>query len=339
MVSNPLTDRCYGPQAGAVARESHMHLVCPKCRTSYQLDAASVGAGRSVRCARCKNVWFAGAAELQAGAADAVQEEAAFREELGPQVRAGSETDQPVPSTTIATEGPAPNTPPEIMPAAGSEQAPHMTDPGAEPPSGASYLKTPAIDSPPLAATTADNPVSPASTAPKEPEDVESVAARRMPASKIVFRRRSVPKSKLPLMILMLVTACAAIIGWRKDIVRHAPQMASLYGLLGLPVNVRGLVFTDVKIGNETHDGVPVLTVEGTIASVVSDTVEVPRLRFALRNGTGQEVYSWTAIPTQNLLTPGDTLPFRSRIASPPGDVQDVQVRFFNRRDAAAGGH
>jgi hypothetical protein len=141
------------------------------------------------------------------------------------------------------------------------------------------------------------------------------------------------------LIILVLLAGCAAIIGWRKDIVRQAPQLASLYRLFGMPVNVRGLVFTDVKTASETHDGVPVLTVEGMIVSAVREVVEVPRLRFALRNGAGEEIFSWTAMPTQTALAPGETLPFRSRIASPPGEVQDVQVRFFNRGDTAAGGH
>ena len=30
-------------------------------------------------------------------------------------------------------------------------------------------------------------------------------------------------------------------------------------------------------------------------------------------------------------------MPFRSRLASPPADGHDVQVRFFTRRDAVAG--
>jgi hypothetical protein len=196
-------------------------------------------------------------------------------------------------------------------------------------------IKIPAAEAPPLAPDgAAAPPIVP--LIPSEPEDIESVAARRMPNS-TGARRRTARRPKLPVTILVLIAACAAIIGWRNDIVRHAPQMASLYRSIGLPVNVRGLIFTDVKLANETHDGVPVLAVEGTIASVVSSAVEVPRLRFALRNAAGQEVYSWTAVPTQMVLEAGETMAFRTRVASPPGDVQDVQVRFFTRRDAAAG--
>ena len=42
-------------------------------------------------------------------------------------------------------------------------------------------------------------------------------------------------------------------------------------------------------------------------------------------------------MPSQPVLEPGETLPFRSRLASPPGEGRDVQVRFFTRRDAVAG--
>jgi len=37
-----------------------MLIVCPSCQTSYDVTAASLGeAGRSVRCVRCQEVWFA----------------------------------------------------------------------------------------------------------------------------------------------------------------------------------------------------------------------------------------------------------------------------------------
>jgi hypothetical protein len=168
------------------------------------------------------------------------------------------------------------------------------------------------------------------------PHDVESLAARRR--ARLAARKRDYRlRVSLPALIIVLVGVCAVLLASRKDIVRHAPQMASFYATLGLPVNLRGLAFTDVKVANESHDGVALLVVEGVIVSTVSVPIEVPRLRFAVRNAAGSEVYAWTAMPTQTVLQPGEKLPFRSRLASPPSDGRDVQVRFFNRRDAGAG--
>jgi hypothetical protein len=116
-----------------------------------------------------------------------------------------------------------------------------------------------------------------------------------------------------------------------------APQMASLYGAIGLPVNLRELVFGDVRITKEARDGVPVLLVEGSIKSTSKNPVDVPRLRFGLRNEAGLEIYSWTALPEHSILAPGETQTFRSRLASPPSEGHDVVVRFFNRHDATEG--
>jgi hypothetical protein len=59
----------------------------------------------------------------------------------------------------------------------------------------------------------------------------------------------------------------------------------------------------------------------------------VPRLRFALRNAAGAELVSWTAPPDKGSLGPDDTLEFRSRLASPPAEGRDIQVRFLSRLD------
>jgi hypothetical protein len=107
--------------------------------------------------------------------------------------------------------------------------------------------------------------------------------------------------------------------------------------MLGMPVNLRGLTFLDVKSRDEFVDGAVVLVVEGTIVNLTPRALEIPRLRFGLRNALGQEVYAWTALPSKTVLGSGDGLPFRSRLASPPTDRRDVIVRFFNRRDAGLG--
>ena len=147
-------------------------------------------------------------------------------------------------------------------------------------------------------------------------------------------------KLKAPSLATIASILAAVLIGlviWRGDVVRVMPQMASLYGHLGLPVNLRGLAIEDVRVSKETQDGITVLVVEGRVVNVSRMLLEVPRLRLAMRNAAGAEIYSWTSLPSRPILGPGDLQPFRSRLASPPGDGKDVLVRFFNRRDAMGG--
>jgi len=119
--------------------------------------------------------------------------------------------------------------------------------------------------------------------------------------------------------------------------VRYLPQTASLFAAIGLPVNLRSLKFENVRISKEGQDGGSILIIEGTIVSTASKPTEVPRLRFAARNATGQEVYTWTALPNRSILDAGERLDFSSRLASPPAEASDIMVRFFNSQDAVAG--
>jgi predicted Zn finger-like uncharacterized protein len=315
-----------------------MQIVCPNCATSYQIAEAAIGAnGRSVRCVRCQTVWHAAPPAMTTPAAEAAADEtvAAFQAELG-----GTPPAPPEPVMTSAALSTTPAAPP-LDDLTGSSASADMTDSGAPAPTEApavalADIPIPIEEAPPLVpAPGADS--RPFNTADMDngPPDIESVAARRARAA--ARRRRSRLRIPLPLAIVALVTLCGALLGWRKDIVKHAPQLASFYSAIGLPVNLRGLAFTDMKIGNEIHDGVPVLVVEGMIVSTVSKPVDVPRLRFALRSATGAEVYSWTAQPSQPVLEPFESIPFRSRLASPPAEGHDIQVRFFTRRDAVAG--
>jgi hypothetical protein len=46
---------------------------------------------------------------------------------------------------------------------------------------------------------------------------------------------------------------------------------------------------------------------------------------------------SWTARPERATLGAGEALPFRSRLAAPPADGNDVLVRFLARADLSNG--
>jgi len=307
------------------APDSPMLIVCPNCATSYRVETSSLGAaGRSVRCVRCRNVWFA---HDPAALAAAGAELGAAAPEAAPWP---PRADDPQPSEHAFDAEPAPaESLPEASPA---ESSPHLSAgwPDQDP-LPAAHEPITISDAPMLA------PMEQGATLPADAtlgEDIETFAARR--ASR-ASRRSRWPLPGLPIAILALIALNAALIAWRADVVRVAPQTASLYAAIGLAVNLRGLSFADVTTATETHDGVQVLVVEGTIASASPRVVEVPRLRFSVRNPGGQEVYTWTALPARSLLAPGETLAFRSRLASPPPDARDVLVRFFNRRDLVAG--
>jgi predicted Zn finger-like uncharacterized protein len=308
-------------------------ILCPHCATSYRVDAAALGAGRSVRCVRCKTVWFA-APDKPASAAKRETENLVT--EL---ISAADSIATPLPQDIPASAEIGAAAEPAAL-----EIAPDLAEtiaPPAELPESVADLES--APGEPLPEEIASPPIAPieqlaalptALPDPHQDDDGEKFAVRR---ERLHARRKQQRVASLPLVILGLIAVLAGLVGWRKTVVKHAPQTASLYAMIGLPVNLRGLAFDSVKTSRDTHDGIPVLVVEGTIGSKSQTAVDVPRLRFAVRNAAGLELYSWTAMPSRTSLGPGEQLPFKSRLASPPADAQDVTVRFFNRHDVLAG--
>ena len=325
-----------------------MLIVCPSCATSYDVKPANMPPeGRQVRCQRCRNVWHA-----EPNHADKVLAAAAA---IGPQRDAAVAAPEPV-----AAQAPFPAAAPATARSEGARtalddirDAMKAGDDGAfggassEAGAGGSAAggaNEPAVDAPPLAPVDSEEPPVEADferrgeqrAAPIQ--DIETIAAQRQPQGKkgSMF---AWPLSRLQTAIMALVLVDTIIIGWRSDLVRALPQTASFYKLLQMPVNFRGLTFDGVTTASEQHEGVPILVIEGNIVNIARKTVEVPRLKFIVRNATNQEIYSWTAVPSHPALNAGDALPFRTRLASPPPDAKDILVRFVTRRDLVAGGH
>lgn len=136
---------------------------------------------------------------------------------------------------------------------------------------------------------------------------------------------------------LMVAAILFAAVNYRTVLVRYVPELAGVFAAVGLPVNLRGLEFKTIKTSQETQDGVPVLIIEGEVVNVMRQPVEVPRLRLAVVNAEDRELYAWTALLPRSVLPEGESLPFRSRLASPPPDAKKVVVRFLNRADLTSG--
>ncbi len=137
----------------------------------------------------------------------------------------------------------------------------------------------------------------------------------------------------LPGLVALQLAAVAAILLGRAEVVRALPETASLFRMIGLPVNLRGLAFAGVKTRTELQDGVAVLIVEGRIESNSDTAVTVPPLRIALQDAAGVELYAWTTPADAATLGPGESQPFRARMASPPPGGNDVVVRFVHPSD------
>lgn len=316
-----------------------MLIVCPSCATSYLINPDSVGsAGRAVRCARCKTVWHASASKKASDVSafvDSVIAEAEAQSN-GAYSNAGpSRPDEPAPNQPAAAA--------DDFGADESEPALSITETQSPPvgPTGHDTDLVPYQDHAPEPLAIADAPslVPPIenerSPDPADAADADTFAVRRL---RLKSRRQQARRSsRWTAIILVLFAFNVALIGARSEVVRYLPQTASLFAAIGLPVNLRNLKFEDVRISKETEDGKNILVIEGNIVSTGGSPAEVPRLRFAARSATGQEVYTWTALPSRSILGPGESVGFRSRLVSPPADASDIMVRFFNSQDAAAG--
>jgi predicted Zn finger-like uncharacterized protein len=285
-----------------------MHIVCPHCSTSYALNPATLGAaGRNVRCSRCKEIWLA-------RPEDAV--------ETAPAVPAFAEANQRTAEADAAAEW-------EALAAEEDGET------------------TPVVDSPSIAgdwpSDDSESPDEDADWQTKAHDDASAETGRRLPWFRGLMKRPAA-RSAHGKSYFNATTACAgmgalaiALVVWRADVVRLMPQTATFYKMVGLEVNLRGVLFKDVKVTTETVEGKPVLVIEGMIVGQTRKAVDLPRLRFSVRDAQGAEIYAWNTVLEQTVLKPGETAWFKSRLASPPAEGRSIDIRFFNRRDIAGG--
>jgi predicted Zn finger-like uncharacterized protein len=290
-----------------------MQIVCPHCATSYGINSASLGAaGRTVRCSRCKEAWLARPEDVVEPAHQAAAMAQGGRE--------NTERDVAAEWDALAQE---------------DHKAPHVASPSIADGWASS-------DHGQDSATMADGDWS--SNSANHRRGAGSTRLGRLAGLGGLLKPRTGRQGPRKPSI-GLTTACAAmaalalaLVIWRAEMVRLLPQTAAFYKLVGLDVNLRGLRFRDVRVTSETVEGKPVLVIEGAIMSRSNTPVELPRLRFSVRDAQGAEIYAWNSVLEQSVLRPGEQTAFKSRLASPPPEGRHIDVRFFSKRDLQ-GGH
>lgn len=286
-----------------------MKIICPHCTTSYDVNPANFGdAGRKVRCARCQEVWLA-RPELAPAMAGAEQDGGFSGDEAGAVAeRAWPEGDAPhVESPSISGEWPDPR----------ESRAANESD--------ASWT------------VAAQHDEALDDEAPQSSSRFRSLMRPIAPFSRLKWPA-SLPALNLNTACFAMGAMVLALTIWRTDVVRLMPQTGAFFKMVGLSVNLRGLAIEDVKITTEMTNNKPVLLIEGNIRDIARKAVEIPRLRFIVRDEKGADLYAWNAVLEQPSLIPGEKAWFKTRLAAPPAEGREIAVRFFHKLDLATGG-
>jgi len=202
--------------------------------------------------------------------------------------------------------GPAPEPDPE---AEIEVQEPVHAPPPPEPPSIAAQPRVAAFAPTPVAAV-------------HEAADTPAATPRRP-----WLGRAAVVGGWVLLVGLILVIGVAAV-RFRDNVATWLPQTSSFYAAAGLPVNPRGIDFTDVAQQLGTEDGQQVLAVTGRIVNRSNHELSVPLVRVELFDMDKHELYHWTFVPGVSTLKPGASAKFRTRLSSPPAGTHDIELRF-----------
>lgn len=308
-----------------------MIIVCPQCESRYELDDASLPqAGRTVRCVRCRAQWLAfpdgedqasseDRPDLPLEGVDAAYDEADHSDTLTRAIELADAVDLDI----------------EHEPLHGSA---HLQ----------AHLE---MDEEDFSAQDRSAQDRSAQDRSAQDRSVQDRLTGNRPARRGWFRRRPTldpaarPARKRSRLghalrragtLAILLAIAASLFVFREALARAYPGAASLYATIGLPVNLRGLAFEDVTTSHSTEGKALVLVIEGTIRNVTDKEAAVPRLRLAIRDDKGVELYSWSAATAHNVLSAGQILAFKSCLASPPVDGRSVAVRFLRPDDMLA---
>ncbi|WP_186394306.1 MJ0042-type zinc finger domain-containing protein [Stappia sp. TSB10GB4] len=336
-----------------------MKITCPDCATAYRVSPAALGPeGRDVKCARCGTRWHAlpdpdtasietelpEDADTEARAARKPAAAMAGRDDASP-AEADEDDSDGAQWGDDREEDPA-DRDEDVFSAASEPRDDGLEDEDDQAEDGWEAAKRVEPAALPVAAAAAEADGAAASA---KPVDIESLARKpkiyvkprssepvlgRLLARIGQRARRLRPRRVVGTMMFFgAIALCALAVTFRTPIVARMPDLAGLFALAGLEVNLRGLEFRDLRTFREIEDGAIVLVIEGTIVNVEREAVPIPAIRLALRSEDAQEIYAWTMEPRLRRLDVGGTTRFRTRLSAPPDLAADIQVRFVERKE------
>jgi predicted Zn finger-like uncharacterized protein len=168
-------------------------------------------------------------------------------------------------------------------------------------------------------------------------ESVERAASRREPRRRRPAGGPARPTNWSAVCLGATAMFVVALLFWREEVVRAAPQLAGLYARLGMSVNVRGLEIRDLAASVEYDAGQPVTTIRGRIVNIGGEVLAIPRLRYAVRAADGRELLGWAGPAPRAAIGPRESVPFQGRLTAPAPGGNDIEVRFLAQHEARPG--
>lgn len=269
-------------------------IICPNCQANYNIAASMLGdKGRQVKCAKCDHGWKA-VAESKVAATE-------------------GDVEIPQSAQDINAEN-------EAAMDAGFEQVSKDAEPtqalAEEPENCSEEDQLPDVEEKPLSS--------------KARAQQEKDMARRKN-----LIAKAMPRARLTKVIRIMGAVLLAMVFFsglflRENIVRTFPDLAGLYGSVGLGVNVVGLEFAEVKTLRILREGDEVMEISAGIESVSSHQVPVPRIIVTLLDENDASVFEWSVTSRAAIMLPGEWIDFETQLISPPKEAMSVRLTFEN---------
>jgi predicted Zn finger-like uncharacterized protein len=132
-------------------------------------------------------------------------------------------------------------------------------------------------------------------------------------------------------LLLILAALGAGAVVLRDAVVQFWPPAARAYQLANLPVTepaMYGLSIRNVRSERAIDAGQRVLLVSGDVVNNAAQAKKLPRLRVALTDAGGAEIFHWTVTVAKPELGPTETVRFSTRLPNPPEAAKSLAVRF-----------
>ncbi|MEM9599843.1 MAG: DUF3426 domain-containing protein [Pseudomonadota bacterium] len=283
---------------------SDIVLTCPACATRYKSSADSLGPnGRTVRCAKCGEVWFQPAPDLVPHSEATADALALQDNESDITSGADASTPHPAPVPPAPEPEPVPVTPPRET-------------------VGGDLLKD-TVPTEPKAPIAPEAPIIP------DTPGADVMMRDRADQIKLARRKRTILFIWLvPLIIVLL----AAIIAWtqRQAIVNRIPQMATLYQAIGADVRVGGLKLDPPTARMMVSDGLPIVRIDSVLHNLTKETLPVPLIELTLHDENGQSLAQWYVEPSETEIAAKSEIAISTDYAEPPEGAIGVRYRLMN---------